>query len=58
MTISVARPGDDEFGRVEIPADRQVGYSDFPAHHMRQAVRGLLGDAKFASFEDDTGRNA
>ncbi len=52
VTIAAARPGESEFSKVEIPADRRVGYSDFPAHHMRQAVRGLLGEGEFASFED------
>ena len=52
VTIAVARPGENEFSKVEIPRERQVSYSDFPAHHMRQAVRGLLGDAEFATFED------
>ena len=52
VTIAVARPGESEFGKVEIPPDRQVSFSDFPAHHMRQVVRGLLGDGEFATFED------
>ena len=52
VTVAVARPGENEFSEIEIPPDRQVSYSDFPAHHMRQVVRGLLGDAEFATFQD------
>ena len=52
VTVAAARPGESGFSKIEIPPDRQVSYSDFPAHHMRQVVRGLLGDAEFATFED------
>ncbi len=52
ITVEVARSGEYEFTKVEIPPERQVAFPDFPAHHMRQVVRSLSGDAKFATFED------
>ncbi len=51
-TVAVARPDEYEFSEVEIPPERQVAFSDFPAHHMRQVVRALSGAADFATFED------
>ena len=52
ITLEVASSGEQEFKKVEIPEERRVAFADFPGHHMRNAIRGMLGESEFATFED------